>query len=113
MMITALCLVIGLGAGSTIAQPMADRLLAGEVQAQAEAVADSGDGGRVLMAGGQVQTDDPAAGYRPISDIEVAIGTDVILQIIFVALALAAVSSVIGIIRITQYEPLKILRERA
>jgi len=43
----------------------------------------------------------------------IAIGADVIMQIIFVALALAAVSSVIGIIRITQYEPLKILRERA
>ena len=113
IMITALCLVIGLGAGSTIAQPMADRLLAGEVEAQAEAIAHSDEGGRVLMAGGQVQTDDPAAGYRPISDIEVAIGADVIMQIIFVALALAAVSSVIGIIRITQYEPLKILRERA
>jgi len=112
IMITTLCLVIGLGAGSTIAQPMADRLLAGEVDAQAEAIAHSDEGGRVLMAQGQVQTDDPAAGYRPISDIEVAIGTDDIIQIIFIALALATVSSVIGIIRITQYEPLKILRER-
>jgi len=113
IMITALCLIIGLGAGSAIAQPMADRLLAGEVETQAEAVMGAEEGGRVLMSGGQVQTDDPASGYRPISDIEVAIGMDVIIQIIFIALALAAVSSVIGIIRITQYEPLKILRERA
>jgi len=113
IMITALCLAIGLGAGSIVAQPMADRLLAGEIESQTEAIADSGEGGRVLMAGGQVQTDDPAAGYRPISDIEIAIGMDVIMQIIFIALALAAVSSVVGIIHITQYEPLKILRERA
>jgi len=113
VMITALCLVIGLGAGATAAQPMADRLLAGEVEAQTEAIASSGEGGRVLMAGGQVQTDDRASGYRAISEIEVAIGMDVIIQIIFVALAFAAVSSAIGIIRITQYEPLKILRERA
>jgi len=113
IMITTLCLVVGLGAGAAVAQPMADRLLAGEVEAQAEAIAGSGEGGRVLMAAGQVQTDDPAAGYRPISDIDVAIGMDVIMQIIFIALALAAVSSVIGIIRITQYEPLKILRERS
>ena len=112
IMITTLCLAIGLGAGAVVAQPMADRLLAGEVEAAAEAVADSGEGGRVLMAGGQVQTDDPAAGYRPISDIEVAVGMDVIMQIILVALSLASVSSIIGIIRITQYEPLKILRER-
>jgi putative ABC transport system permease protein len=112
IIITTLCLVVGLGAGATAAQPMADRLLAGEVESALEEAANSGEGGRVLMAGGQVQTDDPASGYRPISDIEVAIGIDVIFQIIIIALALAAVSSVIGIIRITQYEPLKILRER-
>jgi len=110
--ITAICLAIGLGTGAAIAQPMADRLLAGEVEAAAEVASDTGEGGRVLMAGGQVQTDDPAAGYRPISDIEVAVGINVIIQIILVALALAAVSGIIGIIRITQYEPLKILRER-
>ena len=112
IMITTLCLVIGLTVGATAAQPMADRLLAGEVESALEDVQNSGLGGRALIAGGEVQTDDPAAGYRPISDIEVAVGVDVILQIIFIALALAALSSVIGIIRITQYEPLKILRER-
>jgi len=112
IIITALCLVLGLGVGAAISQPMADTLLAGEVEAQIESVAASDEGGRVLMAGGQVQTDDPASGYRAISEIEVAVGMDVIVQIILIALALAAISSVIGIIRITQYEPLKILRER-
>jgi len=112
IIITALCLVLGLGVGAAISQPMADTLLAGEVEAQIESVAASDEGGRVLMAGGQVQTDDPASGYRAISEIEVAVGMDVIMQIILIALALAAISSVIGIIRITQYEPLKILRER-
>jgi len=112
VMITALCLMIGIGTGGLAAQPMADRLLAGEVESALEDVQNSGLGGRALISGGEVQTDDPAAGYRPISDIEVAVGIDVILQIIIIALALAALSSVIGIIRITQYEPLKILRER-
>jgi len=112
IMITTLCLVIGLAMGATAAQPMADRLLAGEVESAFEDAQNSGLGGRALIAGGEVQTDDPAAGYRPISDIEVAVGIGVIFQIIFIALALAALSSVIGIIRITQYEPLKILRER-
>jgi len=112
VVITALCLVIGLGVGSLTAQPMADRLLAGEVESAIEEAQADGAGGRVLIAGGEVQTDDPAAGYRPISEIQVAIGTDVILQIIIIALALAVVSSLIGIIRITKYEPLKILRER-
>ena len=112
VMITAICLAIGLSTGAAMAQPMANSLLAGEVESALEDIANSGEGGKVLMSGGQVQTNDPASGYRPISDIEVAVGSDVIMQIIIIALALAAVSSVIGIIRITQYEPLKILRER-
>ena len=112
VMITALCLVIGLGAGTAAAQPVADSLLAGQVASATESATASNEGGKVLMSGGQVQTDDPASGYRPISDIEVAVGMDVIVQIIIIALALAAISSIIGIIRITQYEPLKILRER-
>ena len=112
IVITALCLVIGLGAGGLAAQGVADRLLAGEVESAIEDAQVSGEGGRVLIAGGEVQTDDQAAGYRPISDIEVAIGSDVILQIIIIALGLTVLSSFIGIIRITKYEPLKILRER-
>ena len=110
--ITALCLLIALPIGAAAAQPMADRLLAGEVESAVEDATNSGGGGKVLMSGGQVQTDDAAAGYRPISDIEVTVGFDVVLQIILIALALAAMSSVIGILRIAQYEPLKILRER-
>ncbi|MDR2571042.1 MAG: ABC transporter permease [Oscillospiraceae bacterium] len=112
IIITALCLVIGLSAGSMISQPMADRLLSVEVESAIEDAQNSGLGGRALIAGGEIQTDDPASGYRPISDIEVNIGIDVIMQIFIIALALAAVSSVIGIMRITRYEPLKILRER-
>jgi putative ABC transport system permease protein len=112
VMITALCLMIGIGTGAAAAQPMADRLLAGEVESALEDAQNSGLGGRALISSGEVQTDDPASGYRPISDIEVAVSVDVILQIIIIALALAALSSVIGIIRITQDEPLKILRER-
>ncbi|MCL2527985.1 MAG: ABC transporter permease [Defluviitaleaceae bacterium] len=112
IIITTLCLAIGLGLGGLTAQPVASRLLAGEVESAVEAAQASGEGGRVLIAGGEVQTDDPASGYRPISDIEAAIGAGVIAQIIIIALALAAISSIIGIIRITQYEPLKILRDR-
>jgi len=112
VVITALCLVIGLGAGGIAAQPVADRLLASEVESAIESATAAGEGGRVLIAAGEVQTDDPASGYRPVSDIDVAVATDVIIQIIIIALVLTAVSSFIGIIRITQFEPLKILRER-
>ena len=112
VMITALCLVIGLGVGSASAQPVASGLLAGQVEAAEKAAAASNSGGKVLMSGGQTQTSDNASGYKPVSDIKVDLSADVITQIIIIALALAALSGVVGIIRITKYEPLKILRER-
>jgi len=110
VMISAMCLLIGLGAGSAMAQPVADSILAGRVAA-AEAT-DSGGANKVLFAGGQMQTDDYAEGYVPESEIQVSLGMDVIIQIIVIALGLAALSGIIGVVIITQYEPLKILRER-
>ena len=112
VMITALCLVIGLGIGSMSAQPVANSLLAGQVEAAERVAAADDSGGKFLMSGGQTQTSDNASGYKPVSDIQVNLSADVITQIIFIALALAALSGVVGIIRITKYEPLKILRER-
>jgi putative ABC transport system permease protein len=95
-----------------MAQPIADSMLEGRVAA-AEAESTNAGGGRVLIAGGQMSTDDDAAGYVPESEIQVSLDTDVIMQIILITLALAALSGVIGVVLITQYEPLKILRERA
>jgi len=112
VMITALCLVLGLGIGSVSAQPVANNLLAGQVEAAERVAAANDTGGKFLMSGGQTQTSDNASGFKPVSDIQVNLSADVIAQIIFIALALAALSGVVGIIRITKYEPLKILRER-
>jgi len=108
VMIAAMCLVIGLGAGSAIAQPVADSMLAGRV---AEVEAEPAEGGnKVLFAGGQMQTNDTSSGYVPESEIQVSLSMDSIVQIIIVTLALASLSGVIGAVVITQYEPLKILR---
>ena len=112
VMIAALCLVIGLGAGTVMSQPIADNMLEGRVAAAEAEDAASGTGNKVLFAQGQMQTDDKAAGYMPESEIQVSLGADVIIQIIMITLALAALSGVIGVVVITQYEPLKILRER-
>jgi hypothetical protein len=94
------------------AQPVANSLLAGQVEAAERVAAANDSGGKFLMSGGQTQTSDNASGFKPVSDIQVNLSADVITQIIFIALALAALSGVVGIIRITKYEPLKILRER-
>jgi len=112
--ITALCLVVGLGLGYMAAQPVADRLLANEVQAaEAETAGSDDGGGRVLFAGGEMQTDNPAAGYSPISEIDIGLGLDAIMQIIAVAFALAVFSSIIAIMLITKHEPMQILSNRA
>jgi putative ABC transport system permease protein len=113
IMIAVICLVLGLGAGSVIAQPIADGILEGRV-AEEMAIADAqAGGGQFLMTGGQQQIiGDDAAGYVPVSEIQISLGMDVITQIILITLALAALSGIIGVVIITQYEPLKILRER-
>jgi len=110
IMISVLCLVIGLGVGSAMAQPIADGILEDRV-ASADSV-ESPMANRALFAGGQAQIGDGTAGYVPESEIEVSLGAAVIIQIILITLGLAALSGVIGVVVITQYEPLKILRER-
>jgi len=110
LMIAAVCLVIGLGAGSAMAQPIANGLLNSRVE-EAEAVENPG-ANRVLFAGGQTQIGDGTAGYTPISEIQLSLGADVIVQIILITLGLAALTGIIGMVIITKYEPLKILRER-
>jgi len=110
VMISALCLIIGLGAGSAMAQPIANNILEGRVAA---AEADTGDGRKMaLFMGGQFQTNADDGSYVPESEIQVSLSMDVIVQIIFITLGLAALSGIIGVVIITQYEPLKILRER-
>jgi putative ABC transport system permease protein len=114
VMITALCLVIGLFAGSVAAQPIADTLLSSRVIA-AEVNSIEAGHDRYFQAttfGGQMQTVS-RIGYVPESEIIVNVGLDVIIQIIIITLCLAALSGIIGVVIITQYEPLKILRERA
>ena len=111
VMIAVLCLAIGLGAGSAMAQPVADSILAKRVAAAEAANAARSGGRRVLFAGGQMQTNDNSAGYVPESEIQVSLGADVLVRIIILTLGLAALSGIVGVVIITQYEPLKILRE--
>jgi len=113
VMITTLCLVIGLGIGSAAAQPIGDGLLESRVAAAEERSAELGHDrvASVVIFGGQMQTVH-SIGHRPESEITVGMGANTVIQIIFITLGLAALSGIIGVALITQYEPLKILRER-
>ena len=111
--ISALCLAVGLCAGGAMAQPVADGILSGRVAAAEAEAESSGVGNKVLFAGGQMQTDDSAAGYTPESEIRVSLGAGAVIQIAVVALGLAALTGAVGVASITRYEPLKILSERS
>ena len=111
VIVAVLCLGIGLGAGSAMAQPLADGMLEERV-AEATAADAAPQRNTVLFAAGQMQTSDTAAGFQPESEIQVHLNSDVLLQIVFITLGLAALSGLIGVVMITKYEPLKILRER-
>jgi len=114
VIMTTLCLVIGLGIGGATAQPIANNLLENRVVAAETRAEELGQniGGSVVVFGGQMQMEH-SIGYRPESEITVGLSTDVIFQIIAITLGLAALSGIIGVAVITRYEPLKILRERS
>ena len=128
--ITMVCLVLGLTAGSLVAQPISDTLLAGQLEniAQVEPAAPQGGlggmfggggglggmfggggmgGGLAGMLGGGAQVD-----AEPLSELDVSLGMRTILEIIGISLLLATVAGVVSTLRITKYEPIKILMER-
>ena len=105
IIITAVCLIIGIFAGSLAAQPISTHLL----EQQAENVQNIQDNvfvGQAIAGLSRVVEDDP------ITEINVLLGIDTILQLMLISLLLASAAGVAAISRITKYEPIKILMER-
>jgi len=111
--VTILCLVVGLGAGSVAAQPIANSLLESRVVAANARAEETGQDRLIalVMYGGQMQTE-YSVGHVPESEIVVGLSGAVVMQIFVITLGLAALSGIVGVVVITRYEPLKILRER-
>ena len=106
--LAAICLVLGLGIGMVSAQPIASILL----EQQLEAFENDNRGTSVEIGqGGQVIVTSPDDNIL-LSEIDVRLGIEVMLQIAAIALLLAVVASIVGIVNITKYEPIKILMER-
>jgi len=105
LIITVICLSIGLGIGAAVAQPVSDMLLQEQVAA-AESNADSGMD--MFFAGTQGDLN-----AEPITELNVTMNFRVVTMIILISLLLVTVSSLTGISYITKYEPIKILMERA
>jgi len=113
LVLTATCLVLGLGIGSVVAQPVSDTLLVAQVEATAS-IPDSGGSGQfqlVGVGGTRFGTNDTTE-YNPIDQLDLSLSTNTILQIAGISFALMTVAAVTSTVKITKYEPIKILMER-
>ncbi|WCR26405.1 FtsX-like permease family protein [Paenibacillus thiaminolyticus] len=109
MIITCVCLAVGLGVGSLSAQPVTNALLANQIELAEEAANQQPSGGMMMMA---PQSSFSSTDVEPLSSIDLSLNMNSALQIIGIALLLVSVASLISISRITKYEPIKILMER-
>lgn len=109
IVITAVCLCIGLGVGSLVSQPIADSMLQDQIEIAEQSELSANGGGNHAMNINDIKKDNTA---EPLSDIDVSLNGKAIMKIVFISLALAGVSSLVGILYITKYEPMKILSER-
>ncbi len=104
LVITALCLVLGLGVGSAVSQPIANSMLSSQIKL-AETKQNNDDMGiMVAELNPEPQT--------TLKEVNVNLNMNAVIQITLISLALAGASSIVGILYITKYEPMKILSER-
>ena len=117
--LTAICLVLGLAAGTLVAQPISDRLLAAQLESIVPEESPADTGGLAGMLGGlgggrfgQMMGGAASIDAQPLSELDVSLGTRSILEIIGISLLLALLAGGVAVFTITQYEPMKILMER-
>lgn len=106
LFITTICLGVGLGIGVSVSQPVADTLIQNQVKATESK---QEQGSYSINIGMEDEANDDV---KPLSSIDVSLTNEAITQIILIALSLALISSVVGVVYITKYEPMKILSER-
>jgi len=117
LVLTATCLVLGLGMGSVVAQPVSDTLLAAQVEATA-IVPETNNTGVFHMIGGAGRGmgtrfgHDDSTEYNPIDQLDLRLSSETILQIAGISFALMTVAAITSTAKITKYEPIKILMER-
>lgn len=105
LVITAICLVIGLGIGSIISQPVSNVLLEGQIASLQNSMV----GGN---APGFIEMSSIGSSNEPLSKLDISLGLYTMLEIIGVSFMLATIAGLAAITKITKYEPIKILMER-
>jgi putative ABC transport system permease protein len=112
LIMTLFCLAIGFAISAVISQPIADSLLRNQIELAAEAAKNNMGSVTSINAGAAAGGAGVDAARTPLSQLTVALTAGAVTQISLIALALAVVSSAVGIVYITRFEPMKILSER-
>lgn len=110
LIITCLCLVIGLTAGTLVAQPVTNILLERQIEVVEAASSQIPSSGGMMM--GVASSSAANSDVQPLGNIDIALGLYTTLEIIGIALLLASFAGIVSISKITKYEPIKILMER-
>lgn len=104
--VTFAAMILAVGIGAMVSQPISDGLLASQVQAASEAAQKAmGNMGGMAIIG-------PQSDAEAISQLAVGINPIVLFEICGIAILLAALSGAVSLSYITKYEPIKILTER-
>jgi putative ABC transport system permease protein len=108
--ITGLCLILGLGIGMAASKPVADSLLANQIELAEE----NSNTNNAMQTTGSTGLGAPtfSSDTNPLSELQISLNMDAIMKIILISFVLAGISSIAGIMYITKYEPIKILSER-
>lgn len=126
LIITCICLVIGLGVGTGVSQPISDMLLSNQVEAAQSSEQQNGGqfGGHVIsgqkpsggdnqgMGGGKLFNIGTTSNAQPLSEMKITLSFYTILEIIVISILLSSFAGFVSIGKITKYEPIKILMER-
>ena len=102
LIITTVALFIGLCVSSIVAQPVSDKLFAEQLKYAEES------NKTTSISVPSIRDNDE----EPLSELKVGLDSSAVIQIICTSLILSMLASLSGVIRITKYEPIKILTER-
>ncbi|MBL1230589.1 FtsX-like permease family protein [Enterococcus sp. BWB1-3] len=111
LVITTICLIIGLGVGGLAAQPVTNMMLEQQVAAAEEAA----NNNNILSPGAsltQIGGNPDESNTQPLKNLDISLELMTIIEIVGIALLLSSLSGIITTRKIVKYEPIKILMER-
>ena len=122
--ITLIAITIGTGIGAVISVPVSNNLLESQIQSQESAqtmqeqnfgrptMLDGNSGGNRVQGGFNILTGNAGNAVEYIDTINATINFNILLQLIGIGIMLTVFSSLVAIVFVLRYDPLKILANR-